>query len=123
MTSLFKVGDKVRRTFGHNSWHQEGYEGVVSAIRGDELVFPDGTWGLAERFTLVSPIGPVVTETVTKTRIVPGVYGVVQVLSERNGATVQVLLCNTKDVKTWYTAEELKAAAAVLIQLAGALEE
>lgn len=120
---MFKVGDKVRRVSGRSFGNQIGYEGVISRIDGTWLHFPDGTRGMSHRFELVAPTGPVVTETVTKTRIVPGVYGSVTVLSDINGDSVQVLLSNGADLKTWYTADELDAAAAVLSALAKGLRD
>lgn len=59
--------------------------------------------------------GPVVTETVTKTRIVPGVYGAVTVGAYDNKSVVAYI------GMTFYNADELDAAAAILTQLAEGL--
>ena len=62
--------------------------------------------------------GPVVTETVTKTRIVPGVYGCIQVGEPTNGD-----VCVSFVGKIYYTPDELDAAAAVLSALAKGLRD
>jgi hypothetical protein len=64
--------------------------------------------------------GPVVTETVK--RIVPGVYGALGVGTVENG-TVRVGFERMASVYLPLTAPELRAAAAVLTQLADALED
>lgn len=115
---MFKVGDKVRRTYGHCKGQTVGYEGVISGIGDDRLYFPDGTWGLADRFELVQPVGPVVTETVTKTRIVPGVYDRVHVTD----STVTVFVDYGAFGKL-IAADQLDAAAAVLSALAKGLRD
>lgn len=63
------------------------------------------------------PTGPVVTETVTKTRIVPGVYDGVTVEESRDTQYVRVRMVGP------YTADELDAAAAVLSALAKGLRD
>ena len=66
--------------------------------------------------------GPVVTETVTKTRIVPGVYGKVSVGEidvDHENKFVKVQLIGS----VWINADELDAAAAVLSALAKGLRD
>lgn len=63
--------------------------------------------------------GPVVTETVTKTRIVPGVYGRVQVVTYANSDRMDLALLPGRT----FTPDELDAAAAVLSALAKGLRD
>ena len=133
----FKVGDRVRRISGSNSTTPLGFEGVIREVRhpndDPEYRFDDGAWGydatLGEvRWELVSPVGPVRTVTRTVTEVVAGSYGRVRV-----GRVVNIPDCTNPDVPpavvvslamddAEYSASELKAAAAVLLELAGALE-
>lgn len=124
---MFNVGDKVRRVSGGNRTTPIGFEGVIREIRRDpgddyEYRFDDGAWGYAmtlgvERWELVAPTGPVVTETVTKTRIVPGVYdGVYVDGTDWTKFSVQLLIGTP-------SADQLDAAAAVLSALAKGLRD
>lgn len=126
---MFKVGDKVRRISGSNRTTPLGFEGVIREVRRDpgddlEYSFDGGAWGYHEtcgqvRFELVQPVGPVVTETVTKTRIVPGVYGRVQVVTYVNSDRMDLALLPGRT----FTPDELDAAAAVLSELAKGLRD
>lgn len=119
----FKNGDSVRRIKGENPGQYEGYEGVIESIgpetyRGDQwLNFPDGTRGFSRSFELVQPTGPVVIETVTKTRIVPGTYDGVTVWENPRGKIeINFHLGDP-------TPDQLDAAAAVLSALAKGLRD
>lgn len=134
---MFKVGDKVRRVSGTNSTTPKGFEGVIREIRRDqdddyEYRFDDGAWGYAmtlgvARWELVAPTGPVVTETVTKTRIVPGVYDRMRVDNTGKTGEVVIGLVHKDRVvspfMTVLTADELDAAAAILSALAKGLRD
>ena len=120
---MFKVGDKVRRTYGSSFGQSKGYEGVVDHISAGWLHFADGTRGLINRFELVQPVGPVVTETVTKTRIVPGVYDGVKVVEVDDDGFVSIEIVDGNDCPRWMDADQLDAAAAVLSALAKGLRD
>lgn len=117
-----KVGDRIRRN-GSNvaSWAPLGYETVVTKgltytdIDGDEGVSinPDD-WDLITE-------GPVRTVTRTVTEIVPGEYDQVRVGETDPEGFVMVAVGHSEPLSPW-TATELKAAAAVLLELAGALD-
>lgn len=82
----------------------------------------DGRNGYLEGFNTEDLIaewtdGPVVTETVTKTRIVPGVYDGVEVVASQSQGVIGVYMART------YTPDELDAAAAVLSALAKGLRD
>jgi len=118
---MFKVGDKVE-----SIPCPDAGVGVVTEVcdNGDiRVTFP--TWfgkcrdaPSALRLVSPAPTGPVVTETVTKTRIVPGVYGQVVVGAHMTPGWVDI---------RWRTpgttADELDAAAAVLSALAKGLRD
>ncbi len=101
---------------------------------GPYLYQPDGTfWDNAEPARdLVSewqdePTGPVVTETVK--RIKPGVYGCIQVVHppphNALSSCVQIGLHYNSELVTnlWVTPTDLRAAAAVFIEIADALDD
>lgn len=81
----------------------------------------DGTANVDAQFDLVAewPTGPVVTETVTKTRIVPGTYDRITVNDEGKAGMVGLWLNNDHE----YNADELDAAAGVLSALAKGLRD
>lgn len=117
----FKVGDKVRRVTGRslNDAHGVGFVGQILSIKGDFspiLEFTDGSAGFADQYELVSE-GPVRTETVTKRRIVPGVYGRLRVFEGVEGIAYEL----TGDC--YLTATELDDLAMVASQLAEALRD
>lgn len=139
---MFKVGDRVRRVSGTNTSTPLGFEGVITALEGAhvhggrdaEYVF-DSRWGYAyneggsSNWELVQT-GPVVTETVTKTRIVSGRYGRIEVRAiystqhETNGVGVAFLARDGGGVAVAaLNADELDAAAAVLTALAKGLRD
>ena len=133
---MFKLGDKVRRvrTSG-NQTTPVGYEGVIREIEYDPdtiFRFDNGAWGYDDEdagWQLVST-APVRTETVTKRRIVPGVYGRLEV-----GEATNVPDCEKPDeparveidlaIVGWggLTATELDDLAMVASQLAEALRD
>lgn len=128
----FKKGDKIRRISGENSTTPIGFEGEISKVNWDEneweYLFVGGGWGYERgpeglNWALVEqPTGPVVTETVTKTRIVPGTYGKVSVGEidvDHENKFVKVQLIGS----VWINADELDAAAAVLSALARGLRD
>jgi len=123
---MFKVGDRVRRVSGIDDLDlQKGLEATVKeTCDGGFFRHYDAAGDLryrhSDEYELVSvaPIGPVVTETVTKTRIVPGVYGVIQCGEPTNGD-----ICVSFVGKIYYSADELDAAAAVLSALAKGLRD
>lgn len=88
---------------GDNSGYYED-DGTCPHIPSEDLI---AEW----------PTGPVVTETVTKTRIVPGVYEHVTVDDHPEAGFMIGLSENN------YTADELDAAAAVLSALAKGLRD
>ena len=133
--SKFKIGDTVRRlkTPG-NSSTPVGYVGTIRRIEIDcdgetELYFDGGAWGYdnetSSAWEIVStPNGPV--RTVTRKEIYPGVYGRVEVMcgpDSRTPNAVQVAIAGGNPVAPhfWLNAEELRAAAAIFIELASAL--
>lgn len=134
---MFKVGDTVRRVWGQNAGTPIGYVGVIRGVHSDEqgvheYRFDGGAWGYADwngaKWELVTsaPIGPVVTETVTKTRIVPGVYGRLVVQEDCDGYISVAILRTGQTVPSEedfrsLTAPDLDAAAAVLSALAKGL--
>ena len=63
---------------------------------------------------------PVITETVTTQRIMPGVYGIVD-LAGVDKDMVQIRLQSTAALKTWFAASEITAAIATLTQIRDAL--
>ncbi len=120
---MFKVGDKVRRSSGIDDLDlPKGFETTVVEVC-DEGFFRhydaagDIRYRHSDEYELVAPTGPVVTETVTKTRIVPGVYDRVSVWERDDG-----LFGIDFHVSTT-TADELDAAAAVLSALAKGLRD
>ena len=131
---MFKVGDKVRRvrTSG-NSTTPVGFEGVIRSIENDggiSYIFDNDAWGYDDSFAeweIVTPEGPVRTETVTKRRIVPGVYGRLEVTVGATPDRVRLGLTSDADNKahwvTTLTATELDDLAMVASQLAEALRD
>lgn len=82
----------------------------------------DSRDGLAGMDLEGASVGPV--RTVTRKEIVPGVYGAVHVENGANGDRVQLRFVSPCDgLTTWYSADELRAAATVLNELADALSE
>lgn len=123
---MFKVGDKVRRISGINAGTPVGFEGVIREVDRDEggdisYRFDGGAWGYADwsgaKWELAAPIGPVVTETVTKTRIVPGLYAGVYVDGTEFSKFSVSFLIGTP------SADQLDAVAAVLSELAKGLRD
>jgi hypothetical protein len=114
---MLKVGDKVE-----SIPVPEAGVGVVTEVCKDgdiRVTFPTWYGKCGERestLRLVQSAGPVVTETVTKTRIVPGVYAGVHV-GDPTDTTVAIRLPSRM------TADELDAAAAVLSALAKGLRD
>lgn len=119
-----KVGDRIRRN-GSNvtSWAPLGYETVATKgltytdVDGDEEVSinPDD-WDLISE-------GPV--RTITRREVVEGVYGRIKVVHSYGSKLAIAITGPTLDheVTAWsLTSAELKAAAAVLLELAGALD-
>jgi len=127
---MFNVGDTVE-----SIPCPDAGIGVVTEVcdnRDIWVTFP--TWydkcrEVPSNLRLVSPAptGPVVTETVTKTRIVPGVYGRVNVhLGRDNPNNMYVSFTNqagNTHSGQLLTADELDAAAAVLSALAKGLRD
>lgn len=123
--SRFKVGDRVRAIGSHYSGHtmESHYNlprstGVVVGV-GDGYIWVDydGTSSPPvnpDCFALVQE-GPV--RTVTRREIVPGVYGRVKVHANAYALNIHT----QKDGECW-SAADLRAAAAVFIELADALE-
>lgn len=119
----FKVGDTVAATKSYLGLltkdkqysvvdiGKTGWVRVVCDDGNEDGFHLSGDW-----FRLV-PTGPVVTETVTKTRIVPGTYDGVNVGdASRHGVSLAI-------ESGYYTADELDAAAAVLSALAKGLRD
>ena len=67
-----------------------------------------------------NPTGPV--RTVTRTEIVPGVYGIVD-LAGVDKDMVQIRLQSTAALKTWFTASDISYAIQTLTQILGAMED
>ena len=65
---------------------------------------------------------PSPVRTVTRTEIVPGVYGIVD-LAGVDKDMVQIRLQSTAALKTWFTASDLTAAIQTLTQILGAMED
>jgi len=139
--SAFKIDDKVRRLCAGNGRDHHVFYGSINKISavgedgalslyGDKDQTPGWSpsfFELVEDKDSFEPApqeaGPVRAETVTRTIIVPGRYGCVTVKSETNGSRVQLEIETTCDgLKTWYDADELRAAARVFNSLAEALE-
>ena len=81
--------------------------------------------GSLSKFRIISrasdaPASPV--RTVTRTEIVPGVYGIVD-LAGVDKDMVQIRLQSTAALKTWFTASDLTAAIQTLTQILGAMED
>ena len=118
--SKFKVGDRVRRiNSDHAIGMRVGQIGIVDGFVSGNPHVEGEDKGLAhspDNLELVASQGPVVTETVK--RIVPGVYGTVVVGGRDNEFLPLAVSFNQRH----FTAPELRAAAAVLLELAGALE-
>lgn len=118
----FKIGDRVKRVSlidGKISKYFEGEPFAVMGVNSFTVTDPNGDVHGNGYLELVAPIGPVVTETVT--RIVPGVYGRVNVVEGYDYAGIHVEVSQFFCIKGPDQAE-LRAAAAVLTQLADALE-
>lgn len=132
--SKFKVGDRVRFVGKYRGsddftpgkeyevggkYHNAEITGVLADDRGEQNGWKN------EYFELVSPTGPVVEETVTVRRIVPGVYGRLNI--GPGMLKSPTVLMGVEDGiytrQTHWTVAELRAAAAVLTQLADALEQ
>ena len=105
----------------HETWAGYGEDSAIT-----RTYFADGQWikGEPTDNDLVSewtdePTGPVITETVK--RIVPGVYGIVRVGGVRYGkALIQVSMAE-RELWEGADAEQLRAAAATLLEIADAL--
>ena len=67
-----------------------------------------------------APASPV--RTVTRTEIVPGVYGIVD-LAGVDKDMVQIRLQSTAALKTWFTASDISYAIQTLTQILGAMED
>jgi hypothetical protein len=131
--SKFKVGDRVRALKSERGAFTQGEEYTVGGKYHAENGFRAGVvrddagvengWS-DHNFELVSPTGPVVTETVK--RIVPGVYGRVVISPHAETSVTHVGVTFEPIIGHGYaalSAPELRAAAAVLTQLADALED
>ena len=127
---MIKSGDKVRCVRGGEWPLTDGKEYTAQPGTDPDYVKVVSDLGVIggfdhSRFVMANPTGPVVEETVK--RIVPGVYGVLEV-----GKSLEMpVQCGTDEkqpvvyvsiVSAYSTAPELRAAAAVLLELAGALE-
>jgi hypothetical protein len=109
-----KVGPIRKRSDVDYPWIIDG----VSTYKddGSDCRYEDCVYHLIAEWT----DGPVVTETVTKTRIVPGVYGPAVEVNEWHEDTRKVVLTFHGRV---YDADQLDAAAAVLSALAKGLRD
>ncbi len=126
----FKAGDRVRDKSGHHkAWKiPEPPEGViVGRDKGNNnkwqvdwgCLMGSINWG-DEELELVEPALPV--RKVTRTEVVPGTYGRIDVLETDIAACVGVRFDYSEPFAAC-TAAELRAAAAVFLSLAEALEE
>lgn len=78
----FKVGDKVRRVSNGAAWAPIGYETVLTGKDGN-LTYTDKNGGVSVNFYhdmwelvhTAAITSPITTETITRNRVVPGVYG------------------------------------------------
>lgn len=130
---MFKVGDKIKYIglndspyfttgsiyeivgeSGPDMWYITDNEGMNSN-GGNGHCWPKRD---LHEFFRPMPVGPVVTETVTKTRIVPGVYDGVRVKINPTPGKVFVYIH-----ETLLDADQLDAAAAVLSALAKGLRD
>lgn len=109
---VFEV-DGLQRTYTEDGRHCS-----VPACYLDLVRYADESETPETPETPEKPKGPVVTKTVK--RIVPGRYGVVTV-AQADGPTVAIKLPNAVGEYQRFTAAELRAAAATLIELADAL--
>lgn len=124
-----KVGPAILRTRDQDGWSVA--RGHPWACGTGFMHYPDGTcaYTKAPHLDLISEwgdtTGPVVEETVTAHRIVPGVYGRLDIAPGMlKSPTVLMGIEDGIDTQlTHWTASELRAAAAVLSQLADALEQ
>lgn len=122
--SGFNVGDTVIRHTGRNGKSVVGHiatiEQITPSSKPDDrwLTFTDGCDGYESSFTLVPP-SPVRTETITRSVIVPGVYGRLFVMTE-GGGNPFIAIENPAGA---LNADELDAAALVLTQLAAAVRD
>jgi len=114
----FKVGDRVRRVSGScfGNEHGQGFVGTVASTDGAVLTFTNGHQGFADQYATENP-SPV--REVTRKEIVPDQYGIVSVKENHPRYENSVNVCIQP---THATAEQLRAAADVLTQLADALE-
>lgn len=117
---MFKVGDKVTATKNYGERLTEGHVYTIEGINYPYYQVRDNKGvldGWQCPFWELAPTGPVVTETVTKTRIVPGVWACVWVSYEHEDRlTVQYMVEQP-------SADQLDAAAAVLSELAKGLRD
>lgn len=134
---MFKVGDKVQAIddcyAGYPPFSKYNIprgDGVVSAIYGpDSFEVRYGEWVSPpvnpSCFRLSSIRSPVVIETVTKTRIVPGVYGRIEIspYADTSVTHVGVRFDPMSDGYAALDADELDAAASVMSTLAKALRD
>lgn len=115
----FKVGDRIRNVRDYDSCIPRGFETIVLGFTGPQITIKDQDGDVRRRwphdYELVQPAGPVRTETVTRSVIVPGVYG-------RVGVGVVGPFSFVDPTRPW-TADELDAAALVLTQLAAAVRD
>ena len=127
----FKVGDRVRRIKGASIGSPIGREAVISSILPIKdfydfgslwATFEDGTSGYLKYFELVTPAykSPVVEKTV-KT-IVPGEYGNLSVYYKYQQPQTFDNLRIEVNTSVW-TPDQLRHAAKVFEELAGALKE
>lgn len=120
---MFKVGDVVERITGHYKGMKKGDRAKITHVRLlDESLELEGYGsGHAQySFKLAETEGPVITTIIpatTVTKIVPGVYDKVRTGLVKGGQLALAM------PDTWYTADELEAAAATLTVLAKGLRD
>ncbi len=121
--SKFKAGDKIRKIAGGSPFAPTGFQTTVSrGNAGPGLVnfrakTGNDVCGCEEDWELITPPGPVVTETVK--RIKPGTYGILEIIGE----TLPGMCAITVGPHMMTTPDNLRAAAATLIEIADALSE
>lgn len=109
-----KVGPFTRRTWTDGfPWDESTEDEYFWSDDGSCQVTSGGCNDLIAEWT----DGPIVTETVTKTRIVPGVYDGVEVVASQYEGVIGIHMART------YTPDQLDAAAAVLSALAKGLRD
>jgi len=103
-------------------WPEGGYFSFPNniSVYPDGFVYSSGTAPDPSDIIAEWVDGPVIVETVTTTRIVPGTYDRVRVDAVMPDKTLRLAMSGSDE---WYTADELDAAAVVLTELAKALRQ